>query len=72
MFSPEVLDITDEDMMEKVMAGLANVAAVSLEASYPNDLSIPHFVTNAFKNVLAVALEADYSFPLADKVHFSV
>ncbi len=68
LFSAAVLDITDEMMMEKVAAGIANVAALSLAANYPTLASIPHSVVNGYKNVLAIAVETDYSFPLAEKV----
>lgn len=49
-------------------AGLANIAALSLEVDYPTLASIPHSVINGYKNVLAVALETDCLFPLAEKV----
>jgi len=68
LFDTAVLDITDEDLMGAVGAGLANVAALSLAANYPTLASIPHSVINGYKNVLAIALETEYSFPLADKV----
>merc|ERR1712244_163730 len=35
VFDPEILDITDDDLKAKFMAGVANVAAVSLAISYP-------------------------------------
>jgi large subunit ribosomal protein LP0 len=68
LFDPAVLDITDEDMMGVVGAAVANVAALSLACNYPTLASIPHSVINGYKNVLAIAVETDYSFPLADKV----
>ena len=49
-------------------AGIANVTAVSLGAGIATIVAVPHLVINGFKNVLAVALETGYSFPLADKV----
>ncbi|KAF6253041.1 60s acidic ribosomal protein-domain-containing protein [Scenedesmus sp. NREL 46B-D3] len=68
LFEPAVLDITDEDMEASVGAALANVAALSLATDYPTLASIPHSVINGYKNVLAIAVETDYSFPLAEKV----
>ena len=68
IFDPKVLDITDEDLLRTVNAAIANVTAVSLGASVATLVAVPHLVINGFKNVLAVALEIDYSFPLADKV----
>jgi len=44
------------------------VAAISLALHMPTMASVPHSVINAYKNVLAIALVTDYSFPLADKV----
>lgn len=68
VYDPKVLDITEEDLMESVMGGISNVAALSLQAKYPTLPSVPHSVINGFKNVLAVALATEYSFPEADKI----
>lgn len=68
IYDPEVLDITEDDLVEKVLAGIGNVAAVSLETGYPTLPSIPHSIINGFKNVLSVALATEYSFPQADKI----
>jgi large subunit ribosomal protein LP0 len=68
MFDPAILDITDEDMMAKVAQAVANIASVSLALNYPTLAAVPHVVINGYKNVLAIAIETDYSFPLADKV----
>eukprot|EP00775_Hariotina_reticulata_P010389 gene10389-10547_t len=67
LFVPAVLDITDEDIMASVGAAIANVAALSMAANYPTLASIPHSIINGYKNVLAIAVETEYSFPLADK-----
>lgn len=68
LYDPEVLDITDDDMVQKATAALRNVAALCLGAGYPTLVSLPHSVINGYKNILAIAVETDYSFPLADKV----
>ena len=68
LFDPMVLDIKDEDLMKSVSAAIANVAAASLELGHPTLASIPHMVVHGYKNVLAVAIETDYDFPLAEKV----
>ncbi len=68
MYDPAVLEITDEDMLGSVAAAIANVASVSLALGIPTLCSIPHSVINGYKNVLAIALATDYSFPHADKV----
>jgi len=62
VFSPKVLDITDEDLMLTFQSGLANVAAVSLAIGYPTVASVPHSVVNGFKNLLAIAAVTDVTF----------
>ena len=68
LFDAAVLDITEEDIIEKFMAGVQQIAALCLGANYPTLASVPHSIVNSYKNVLAIALETEYSFPLADKV----
>jgi large subunit ribosomal protein LP0 len=68
VFDPEILDITDEDLMKKFMAGVANVAALSLAISYPTVASVPHSVVNGMKNLLAIAAATDITFKEAEMV----
>jgi large subunit ribosomal protein LP0 len=68
MYSPEVLDLTDDDMVASFGAGLARIAALSMATGYPTLAAVPHMIINSYKNVLAIALETEYSFPQADKV----
>jgi len=80
VFSPEILDITDDDILKKFTSGISNIAAASLAIGYPTVASVPHSVVNAFKNVAAVCLEADIDIPqiaaikeyLADPSKFAV
>jgi len=44
------------------------VASLSLAISYPTLAAVPHMFINGYKNVLAVAVETDYSYPHADKI----
>ncbi|CAM6128276.1 unnamed protein product [Calypogeia fissa] len=68
VFSPEVLDLTEEDLISKFAAGVSNVAALSLGLGYPTLAAAPHMFVNAFKNVVSVALATEYSFPQADTI----
>uniref|UniRef100_UPI00358FDCE5 large ribosomal subunit protein uL10 n=1 Tax=Myxine glutinosa TaxID=7769 RepID=UPI00358FDCE5 len=68
IYSPEVLDITETDLHARFIEGVRNVASVCLEIGYPTMASISHSIINGYKRVLAVAMETDYSFPLAEKV----
>ncbi|XP_076941521.1 large ribosomal subunit protein uL10-like [Bidens hawaiensis] len=68
VFSPEVLDLTEDDLVEKFALGVSMVTSLALAIHYPTVAAAPHMLINGYKNLLAVAVETDYSFSLADKV----
>ena len=68
VFSPEVLDLTEDDLIEKFAVGVSMVTSLSLALCYPTLAAAPHMFTNACKNVLAVAVATEYSYPQADQV----
>lgn len=68
LYDPAVLNIKEDDIVSSVMAGISNVAALSLQIGFPTEASLPHVIINGYKNVLGVALATDFSFPLADKM----
>jgi len=68
IFHPSVLDITDEDIRSKFIEGAAIVTMTCLGIGYPTAASVPHMVSNAFRNLLAVAVETDYSFKEAEQI----
>jgi large subunit ribosomal protein LP0 len=67
VFEPEVLDITEDDIRARFMAGVNNVAAVSLNIGYPTVASAPHSIANALKKLIAVAAATDITFEAAEK-----
>lgn len=68
VFNPEVLDLTEDDLIVKFASGVSMVTALSLAIAYPTLAAAPHMFINAYKNVLAVAVGTEYSFPQADEV----
>jgi len=67
IFSPAILDITDEDIQKSFMSGVARVAALSLAINFPTAASAPHSIVNGFKNLLAIAVETDINFAEAEQ-----
>jgi len=66
LFEPAVLDLTEDLLVAKFAAGVRNVASVSLALGMPTLASLPHSIANAFKRLLAVAVQCDtYTFPKA-------
>jgi large subunit ribosomal protein LP0 len=66
-YQSEVLDLSESMILQKFSAGVAAVAALSLQVGYPTLASIPHSIANAFKSALAIAVETDYDFKEAAK-----
>ncbi|EFJ32050.1 hypothetical protein SELMODRAFT_87354 [Selaginella moellendorffii] len=66
VFDPAVLDLTDDDLVAKFAEGVSAVAAISLALGYPTLAAAAHFFLNSYKNVLAIALSTDYSYPQAE------
>jgi len=68
IYSPKVLEITDDDLIGSFTAALNKVTSVALETGIPTMSSIPHSIINGYKKVLSVSVATDYTFPLAEKV----
>jgi large subunit ribosomal protein LP0 len=68
VYDPAILELTDEDILAKFRAGVNNVAQLSLQIGYPSLAALPHAIGNAYKNILALAVETAYSFPAAQKI----
>lgn len=68
VYPPEVLDITPDVIIKKFGEGVSNVAAISLATGFATIPAVPHVVLNAYKNLLAIAVATDFSFPQAQKL----
>jgi large subunit ribosomal protein LP0 len=63
MFNVKVLDLTNEDMVLKFGKALQTLASICLEVGCPTTASTPHSVANAFKSLVAIAVEStNFSF----------
>uniref|UniRef100_A0A2K5V6U5 Large ribosomal subunit protein uL10 n=1 Tax=Macaca fascicularis TaxID=9541 RepID=A0A2K5V6U5_MACFA len=54
--------------IEILSDGVRNVASVCLQIGYATVASVPHSIINGYKRVLALSVEMDYTFPLAEKI----
>lgn len=62
-FPPEVLDIGEEQLLKSFSTAVTTIACLSLALNFPTLPSIMHSLVNAYKKVLAVAVETEYSWP---------
>jgi len=68
VYPAAMLDLTDADVLAKFRKGVTNVAALSLQVGLPTVASAPYALVNAYRDILAVALATEFSFPAADKL----
>jgi len=68
VFSPSILDISDEDIQKKITFGLERLAFLTLGLSYPSVIAVPVAVKTAYANVAALAVETDLSFARIEKI----
>jgi large subunit ribosomal protein LP0 len=61
-FPPDVLDIGEDQLLKAFASAITTIASVSLAINYPTLPSVFHSLVNSYKNVLAVAVETDYSW----------
>merc|ERR1719203_1813235 len=68
VFDAAVLDIKDDALIAKFLNGVANMAAFSREVGIPTAAGLPHAMGNAFRNVVSLVAEADFTFKEVEKV----
>jgi len=68
VFGPQMLDITDAVVLKHMANGIRNVAALSLGANFPTVAAVPHILVNGYKNLLALSMASDVTFPEAEKL----
>ncbi|KAF6842463.1 60s acidic ribosomal protein p0 [Colletotrichum musicola] len=62
-FPSDVLDISEEQLLKAFAGAVTTIAAVSLAINFPTLPSVVHSFYNGYKNVLAVAIETEISWP---------
>lgn len=60
--------MTMDDLRARFLAGVRNIAAISIAVKYPTLASAPHLIANGLKNLLAIAAVTDVNFKEAQKV----
>jgi len=68
VFSPAVLDVSEDELIERFLTGIKTIASISLALNYPTIASVSHSLVHAYKNLIAVSLETDYVFDGAAKI----
>jgi len=67
-FSPDVLDIDEQELINRFLSGIKTIASISLALKYPTIVSVVHDLVNAYKNLVGISLETDYLFEGSAKI----
>ncbi|GJC92253.1 60S acidic ribosomal protein P0 [Colletotrichum higginsianum IMI 349063] len=62
-FPADVLDIGEEQLLKAFSGAVTTIAALSLAINFPTLPSVIHSFFNGYKNVLAIAIETEISWP---------
>jgi len=68
VFTPDILNLKDEDIITKFLFGVQKLAALSLGAGVPTIAALPHYIATAYTNLLAISLASDYTFDRAKEL----
>lgn len=60
MLDASVVSITPDSILAKFSSCVSNISAMSLALNLPNACSIPHMISNSFKNICAISLESGF------------
>lgn len=61
-FSPEILDVEESVLLDGFLAGIKQIATISLATGYPTIASVGHSLVNSYKNLLNISLATEYEF----------
>ncbi|WBW75199.1 60S acidic ribosomal protein Rpp0 [Schizosaccharomyces osmophilus] len=62
LFNPAILDVSEDDLVARLLNAAKVVASVSLAANYPTIVSALHSIVNSYKNLVGVSLATEYTF----------
>lgn len=58
----DIINISPADILKTFQQHVQGFAALSLAAGLPNQASVPHMISNGFKDILAIGLASDLKF----------
>ncbi|KAK8082943.1 60S acidic ribosomal protein P0 [Apiospora saccharicola] len=67
-FPPEVLDVGEEQLLKCFSSAITTIAAISLAINFPTLPSVMHSFFNSYKNLMAIAIETEYSWAAIDEL----
>jgi len=66
VYPSDVLDVTQDELLEKFLNATNKLRALSLAARWPNELTLTYHMASGFRKLLALSLATNYSFKEAE------
>ena len=66
LVDPKVLDIKSDQLLASFQKAVANITCASLGSGYIIKPALPHLIGNAFKNMVGVTYETEFTFKQAE------
>jgi len=68
VYTPETLDVSDDDILAKFLSGVQKIAALSLGTGIPALPALPHYFANAFRSLVAISVATDITFERSKEI----
>lgn len=68
VFTPEILDITDDELIGQFSSAVRQIAQISLATSIPTLPAVSHWLINNYKNLLSVSIASGYTYEGSEAV----
>lgn len=68
VFSPSILDITDDELVGHFLSAVKTIASISLAANYPTLPAVSHSIINHYKELLALSIATEYTFEGSESI----
>jgi len=68
VYTPETLDVSDEDILSKFLSGVQKIAALSLGTGIPTLPALPHYFANAFRSLVAISVATEITFERSKEI----
>jgi len=62
VYDASILDIDQNELLQRFLRGVQKLAAVSLAIGYPTLASLPHIIAGGFQKLVAISLATDFTF----------
>jgi len=68
VYPSSLLSLGPNDVLQQLAKGIQRLACISLQVGFPTLASVPHLISKAYRNLVAISVETEYTFEGSAKV----